>query len=374
MTGTDVQARVQKTIDRLVETGQETGIQAVAYLDGRRIVDAWAGTADPGSGRPVDGDSLFHSFSTGKGVTATVVHVLAEQGLIDYDAPIAYYWPEFAARGKQNATVRHALTHSAGVPRMPADITAEDLCDWDAMCAAVADQEPLWEPGTATGYHAYTFGWILGETIRRATGRTISQVLREDVAGPLGVSDSLHFGTPEDAVPRLATLVEGNWETMLSALPASWPLFRAVPNRDVWPTATLGNRPDYLRADIPACGTMTARAAARMYAALIGEVDGVRLISPERLVQISAVATEQSDQMFGHPVAKGLGYFLGTPEMGGHRTAFGMNGSGGSIAFADPEHGLAFALTHNRLTGGPSDVAAQTVADEIRAAVGIPRP
>ncbi|WP_328929891.1 beta-lactamase family protein [Streptomyces sp. NBC_00190] len=370
---TDVQARVQKAIDRLVETGQETGIQTAAYLHGFQIVDAWAGTADPGSGRRVDGDSLFHSFSTGKGVTATVVHVLAEQGLIDYDTPIAYYWPEFAARGKQNTTVRHALTHSVGVPQMPVDVTAEDLCDWDAMCTAVADREPLWEPGTATGYHAWTFGWILGETIRRATGRTISQVLREDIARPLGVADSLFFGVSEDAAPRLATLLEGNWETMLSTLPASWPFFRAIPNRDVWPTATLGNRPDYLRADIPAGGTMTARAAARMYAALIGEVDGVRLISPERLTQVSAVATEQSDRMFGHPVPKGLGYFLGLPEMGGHRTAFGMHGSGGSIAFADPEHGLAFALTHNRLTGGPDDVAAQTVADEIRAALGIAR-
>ncbi|MGW6707014.1 serine hydrolase domain-containing protein [Streptomyces sp. NPDC054956] len=369
---TDVQARVQKTIDQLVESGRETGMQVAAYLDGRQVVDAWSGTADPRSGRPVDGDTLFHSFSTGKGVTATVVNVLAERGLIGYDTPIAHYWPEFAARGKERATVRHALTHSAGVPQLPVDITAGDLCDWDAMCAVIAGQEPLWEPGTATGYHAWTFGWILGETVRRATGRTLSQVLREDVAGPLGIAGSLFFGVPEEAAPRLVTLVEGNWAAMLATLPDTWPFFRAVPNRDVWPTAELANRPGFLRADVPSNGTMTARAAARMYAALIGEVDGVRLLPPEGTARISAVATDAEDRMFGNPVAKGLGYFLGLPEAGGRRTAFGMNGSGGSIAFADPEHGLAFALTCNRLTGGPEDVAARLVTDELRAALSIP--
>ncbi|MEU6999325.1 serine hydrolase domain-containing protein [Nonomuraea sp. NPDC046570] len=369
----DVRTRVRETIDQLVESGRETGVQVAAYLDGELIVDAWAGVADPASGRPVDGDTLFHGFSTGKGVTATVAHVLAERGLIDYDTPIAHYWPEFGAHGKERATVRHALTHSAGVPQLPADITAADLCDWDGMCALIAAQEPLWEPGTATGYHAWTFGWIVGEVVRRATGRTVSQVLREDVAAPIGVADSLFFGITEEAAPRVATLVEGNWRAMLSGIPAAWPFFRAMPNREVWTVAELGNRPDYLRADAPAGATMSARALARVYAALIGEVDGVRLISAERLAQVSAVATDADDLMFGAPSAKGLGYFLGVRQMGGRRTAFGMHGGGGSIGFADPEHGLAFALTHNRLVGGHADIAAQTVADEVRSALGIAR-
>lgn len=368
---TDVQERVQSVIGRLVDTGQDTGLQVAAHLNGELIVDAWAGVADPESGRPVDGGTLFHSFSTGKGVTATVAHVLAEQGLIDYDTPIAHYWPEFGAHGKQHATVRHALTHSAGVPQLPAAITPAELTDWDHMCSVIAGQEPEWEPGTATGYHGWTFGWIVGEVIRRATGRPVSQVLHDEVAAPLGIADSLFFGVPDDAAARTATLVEGNWEAALALAPASWTFFRTVPNRSVWPVARLANRPDFLRADIPAGGTMSARAVSRMYAALIGEVDGVRLLPAGRTALISAPATEEKDLILRSPAAKGLGYFLGLPETGGRRSAFGMNGSGGSIAFADPEHGLSFALTRNRLVCGPADVAAGAVAEEIRSALGI---
>ncbi|MEU8432356.1 serine hydrolase domain-containing protein [Streptomyces sp. NPDC029216] len=368
---TEVQARVQKAIDRLVESGQETGIQVAAYRNGRQVVDAWAGVADPATGRPMGGDTLIHAYSAGKGVTATVAHVLVAQGLLDYDMPLARHWPEFAAHGKGHVTLRHALTHSAGVPQLPADITAEQLYDWDAMCATVAGQEPLWEPGTATGYHGWTFGWLIGETVRRATGRTISQVLREEVAGPLGVADSLFLAVPEQELPRVATLVEGNWEASLTALPQDLPFFLAMPNRGVWSTAELANHPAYLRAELPCGGTFSATAVARMYAALIGEVDGVRLLAPEHTARIAAVVTGDVDRIFGRAVAKGLGYFLGLPETGGRRTAFGHNGSGGSIAFADPEHGLAVAVLHTRLTGGQENVAPQAVADEIRAALGI---
>ena len=130
-------------------------------------------------------------------MTATVVHVLAERGLLDYDLPIAAVWPEFAQHGKDGVTLRHALTHAAGVPALPAGVTPADLTDWDRMCAIVAASRPLWEPGTTTGYHAWTFGWLVGEVVRRVTGRPVSQVLAEDVAGPLGVADQLFFGVPE---------------------------------------------------------------------------------------------------------------------------------------------------------------------------------
>ncbi len=190
----------------MVGSGTERGVQIAVYRRGEQVIDAVAGVADPATGRPVTSDTPFYNFSIGKGATSTVAHVLAERGLFGYDTPVVDLWPEFGAHGKHSVTVRHVLTHSAGVPGIPLDTTPEDLCDWDKMCAAIADAELWWEPGTKVGYHAYTFGYIVGEIVRRTTGKPISQVLREDVAGPLGVADELWFGMPESEHHRLARL------------------------------------------------------------------------------------------------------------------------------------------------------------------------
>src|SRR6266536_3971313 len=224
----DVQQQVQQAIDQLIESGVERGLQVAVYHNDKLVVDAVAGIADPATRRSVTSDTPFFSYSIGKGVAATVVHVLAERGVLDYDTPIVELWPEFGAHGKERATVRHALTHSVGVPGIPADTTAEDLCDWDLMCARIAGATPWWEPGTQTGYHAYTFGYIVGEIVRRATGKRISQVLREDVAGPLGVAGELYFGMPASELGRLARLedAEGSAE-MLASIPDDSPMFRA---------------------------------------------------------------------------------------------------------------------------------------------------
>ena len=202
----EVQEQVQQAIDKLVSSGAERGVQVAVYRGGEQVVDAVAGVADPASGRPVDAGTVFYNFSIVKGATSTVVHLLAERGLFGYDTPVAALWPEFAAHGKQAVTVRQVLDHTAGVPGIPLDTTIEELCDWDRICAAVADAELWWEPGTKVGYHAYTFGYILGEVVRRATGKRISQVLREEVAGPLGVADELWFGMPPSEHHRLARL------------------------------------------------------------------------------------------------------------------------------------------------------------------------
>ncbi|KAA6215705.1 serine hydrolase domain-containing protein [Streptomyces filamentosus] len=357
----DLQAQVESVLGSLVDSGRETGAQAAAYLHGELIVDARAGDG-------VGPDSLFHSFSTGKGVTATLVHVLAERGLLDPDAPISAYWPEFGAHGKDRATVRDALVHRTGVPQLPPAVTAEELFDFDGMAALVAAQEPLWEPGTATGYHGWTFGWILGELVRRVTGLSVAEALRTHVAEPLGIADSLLYGVPEEQAHRVVPLVAGSWEERLAEIPPEAPFFLALPHRGVWPAAALANRPDYLRADLPAAATLSARAAARMYAALLGEVDGVRLLPAEALPRLYALQTAEPDRILGAPVAKGMGYFLDLPAMGGE-PAFGHNGSGGSVAFADHRRGLSFAFTHSRLTGGPESTAAVELAAVVRAAV-----
>lgn len=349
----EMQRLVQEAADELVDSGAERGLQVAVYRHGEPVVDVVAGVADARTGRRVTAGTPFYGFSVGKGMTATVAHVLAARGAFGYDTPIAELWPEFAARGKGAATVRHALTHTVGVPAVPPGTTPEDLCDWHRMCALIADAEPWWEPGTKIGYHSYTFGYIVGEIVRRATGTPISQVLAEEVAAPLGVAGELYFGVPAAEQDRLAWLedAEGAAEA-LAAMPADEPIFEVSP-RTVFPDAAFGNRPDVLAADIPATGKMSARAIARMYAALLGEVDGVRLVGPERLREISAVAFDDVDQIMGTRFRAALGYGLGRlgadPGDDG-LTVFGMPGAGGGYACADTATGTAFALTKNRLT------------------------
>jgi len=358
----DLQQQVQEAIDGLVESGAERGLQVAVYRHGELVADAVAGVADHETGRPVASDTPIYCYSTGKGATATVAHMLVERGAFGYDTRIVELWPEFGAHGKERATVRHVLTHTVGVPGIPADTTPEDLCDWDKMCAVIADSEPWWEPGMKTAYHAYTFGYIIGEIVRRATGKSISQVLREEVTGPLGIADELYFGVPESELDRLARLadVEGGAE-FLAAMPDDSPLLKWGP-RATFPTAEFGNRDDILMADIPAGGKMSARAMACMYAALLGEVDGVRLISPERLREVSAVAFSGDDQIFGSLTTWALGYTLSSPGADPQEppTAFGWGGAGGSNAYADTATGTTFALTKNRLTADFS--AAEQVA------------
>jgi CubicO group peptidase (beta-lactamase class C family) len=346
-----VQRQVARVLDELVDSGAERGIQVAAYHHGEQVVDAVAGVADPGTGRPVTSDTPFYNFSIGKGATATVAHLLVERGAFGYQTPVAELWPEFAAHDKHKVTVWHVLTHTAGVPGVPLETTVEDLCDWDTMCAAVADAELWWEPGTKTGYHAYTFGFLVGEIVRRATGLPISQVLADQVSGPLGVADELYLGVPAAQQYRLARLEsEPGMLEMFANMPPDLPMFRAGPPA-LFPTAELGNRADVLGAVIPAGAKTSARAIARMYAALLGEVDGVRLLPARRLAEISAPAWSGTDEVFGNQASWALGYASGVPATEGvSDTVFGMAGGGGSWAGADTARGLAIAVTKNRLT------------------------
>ena len=352
----NLQARVQTEIDRLVESGTERGIQVAAYHRGELVVEAVAGVADPATGRKVTPDTPFYNYSVGKAAASTIAHMFVERGLFGYDTPVIEVWPEFGARGKEKVTVRHVLSHTAGVPGIPLDTTVEDLCDWDKMCAGIADQELWWEPGTKIGYHAYTFGYIVGELIRRVTGKPISKVLAQAIAGPLGVGDELYFGMPLAEQHRLAKLEDApmNPEAMaaMASMPRDLPMFKAAP-MSLMPNASLGNRADILAADIPAGGKMSARAIARMYAALLGEVDGVRLISPKTLKEATAVAMSGPDAVFGMPTTWALGYAiggLGSPSDPQNATTFGVGGAGGSFACGNTATGIAVAVTKNMLT------------------------
>jgi CubicO group peptidase (beta-lactamase class C family) len=348
----DLQHQVQELIDRLVESGAENGVQVAVYRRGEMVVDAVSGVADPDTGRPMTADTLVYSASTGKGVASTVAHVLAERGVFDYDTRVVELWPEFGAHGKHNATVRHVLTHSVGVPAVPKEMTVEQLCDWDGMCRMIADAEPWWSPGERVGYHAATFGYLIGEIVRRATGKRISTVLDEEVAGPLGVAGELSFGVPISKLGRVARLEDDPiGKAAFASMPPDFPLFKAVPPTIV-PNADYGNRTDVLTSEMPFQGILTARATARMYAALLDEVDGVRLVSPARLREISTLATAGlDDEMTAGTSTWALGYTVGRPGTSAPQddpTTFGMVGIGGSAAYANSATGISIAVTKNR--------------------------
>jgi CubicO group peptidase (beta-lactamase class C family) len=349
----DTQQLVQEAIDQLVESGAERGVQVAVYQRGVQVVDAVSGVADPGTGRRVSPATPFYNFSIVKAAAATLTHILVDRGLFGYETPVAGIWPEFGAHAKGAVTLRQVLNHTAGVPGIPLTTTFEDLCDWEKMCAAIADEELWWEPGTQVGYHAYTFGYIVGEIIRRATGQPLSTVLRGEIGKPLGIADELYFGMPASEHHRLAVLedAEAPGGGAMPELPHDLPMFKAGP-MSLLPTAYLGNRSDVLAADIPAGGKTSARAIARMYAALVGAVDGVRLISAERLREAATLSKSGVDAVFGMPSAWALGYSIGLPGSSAAEspTAFGVGGAGGSMAYGDTATGIAFAITKNRLT------------------------
>jgi CubicO group peptidase (beta-lactamase class C family) len=345
---TDANDKVRAVLERLIDTG-EVGLQVAAYKDGKLVIDTWAGMADKDAGRTVDGDSMFPSFSSAKGPTATCIHIAVERGQLYYDDPIAKYWREFAARGKGAVTVRHALTHRAGLPDDPKAFDKDPL-DYDAICAELADTEPAYEPGSKTHYHGTTYGWLLAETLHRADGRRIDQFLQDEVCKPLGI-DSMFFGVPADQESRVATLYDDN--------PAMGRLRY--------------NRSEFRRGVSPAGGLITnARSLARMYAALAnnGELDGARILPGSRIDRATVLQTDAIDGRFKTATRKALGYWLAGPGLtaaeGAGPNAFGHAGSGGSVGFADRERNYAFALTKNGLT---STQEAQPTASIVEQAV-----
>jgi CubicO group peptidase (beta-lactamase class C family) len=255
------------------------------------------------------------------------------------------------------------------VPAPPYDTTVEQLCDWEHMCAALAEAEPWWEPGTRFGYHARTFGFLLGEIVRRATGRTLSWWLHELVTVPLGIGDEIHFGVPEELVDRVARQQPPLGPPPPAPEPGS-PADRAFPPR-IRPDAAYANRRDVLTSDIPSEGTMTARGAARLHAALLGHVAGVELVSPARRATVAAVQFEGQDEVMGFPSRWAFGFSPqrpgGVPSRPG--STFGMVGMNGSAAYADIDSGVAVAVMRSRFDTDPTVVGE---VDRIAADVGTP--
>lgn len=356
--------RIKAAVDRALELG-EVGFQVAAYQGENLIVDVAVGIADPGRGTPVTPDTLFAVFSVTKAITATAVHVQAARGRLDLDAPIATYWPEYGVNGKESTRIRDVLIHRTGAPQMPEDLTLERLADWDWIVRRLAEMKPLLPPGTRTVYHSMSFGYILGEVIRRTDPqhRLPGDFIRNEICEPLGIHD-LWIGIPAELEGRVAKLLAGEpWPPTFETVPN--PLRRAV----VPPALTLlpdvWNQSEVRRACIPAAGgIMSARAGGKYFSLLAngGELNGVRLLPRENLIALTEPRPDplQIDEGRGLPVPLGIGgYHVGAPHpnndpvVGRGAHLLSHSGAGGSIGWADLDAKLAVMITHNRMFSQP---------------------
>lgn len=351
----------------------EVGAAVCVFHRGRSVVDLWGGFADRELGREWQRDTLQLVFSTTKGVAATCVHQLVERGVLDLDAPVARWWPEFAQAGKGTIPLRWVLSHEAGLAAVTGTVTMDDVLGWDGVVEAIAAQAPVWEPGTAHGYHARSYGWILGEVVRRATGQSLGRYFADEIAGPLGLDFFIGLpGREQDRVAKLypPVIAPEELEVMDAFLGPDTLLGQVLRGPsglfnydDMW------NRSDVLAAEMPSSnGVGTARAIARLYASLIGEVDGVRLLAAETVARATEVQVSGPDHVIGLPMSFGLGYM--TPPSPGGPGAFGHDGAGGSLGMADPEGewSIGYVMNQMRLGLTGDDRSAALVA-ATRAAV-----
>ena len=356
--------RLTNHIDAAIASGREEGIQLAVYHHGQLIVDITRGTRDD-AGTPLRPDDMTMGWSTSKGITATCMHILAERGLIAYDDAIADYWPAFAAHGKSAISIRHIMSHTAGIPFLPSGITNDILADYAAICAIVADLHPVSRPGQVAAYHGLTYGWPLAHVLEAVDGRPFGQFVQDEICQPLGITD-LFFGLPSARRPDVARFSHDLEADAYASRPNANPCVE-------------GNHPGIHATCMPANNMLaSARAIARVYASLIGDgVDGVRLLPAHRIAQATTVQRWAMDEVIQAVRGFGLGYFLGAslPINETRDTTFGHNGLGGSVGFADPIAGYAFALTKTRLTMNPHTPAlAAELADIVRDGLGIFNP
>jgi CubicO group peptidase (beta-lactamase class C family) len=357
----------------------DVGAACCVYHRGRPVVDIWAGLADRARATPWTRDTLALVFSTTKGVTALSALRLVERGALDLDAPIAAYWPEFAAAGKATIPVRWALCHKAGLADVEGRLTLDDVFAWHPVVAAIAAQRPNWEPGTKHGYHMRSYGWIVGEIVRRVSGKTLGRFFADEVAAPLGLE--FWIGLPEAEEPRVATLVPApepsnpQVREMLAILMGPDTLLGRVANgpSDLFRYDERWNRRAFHAAEMPSSnGIGTARAVARMYAAVAGEVDGVRLLRPETVEMARVVQADGVDAVLGLPTRFGIGFML-PPVLSpaAAPTALGHPGAGGSLGFADPEAEIGFGYVMNQMQlGVTGDPRAMGLVEAVYASLG----
>jgi len=357
-------ARVRDVFAQNFAERNEVGAALALTLDGKPVVDLWAGHADQARTRPWNRDTIVNVYSTTKGMAALCLHQLVEQGRVDLDAPVARYWPEFAQAEKEKLPVRWLLGHRSGLAAVKTVLPGEALYDWDAMTAALAAHTPWWEPGSDHGYHAVTFGWLVGEVVRRVSGKSLGTYFRDHVAQPLGMD--FHIGLDDvhhDRVAEMSTIAlpepDGDGMSLAMAMMGDpeGVSARAFMNP---PSMSRGvNNPEWRRAEIPgANGHGDARSLARVYGALAcgGDVDGVHVLSPESIARCHTELSHGPDLVLKVSTRFGHGYMLpqDRPDarIGKGARVFGHPGAGGSLGFADPDARVGFGYVMNRM--GPN--------------------
>ncbi|MET9171799.1 MULTISPECIES: serine hydrolase domain-containing protein [Streptomyces] len=359
----------------------ERGAAVAVYRDGHRVVDLWAGTKDVDGTAPWQRDTAQIVRSATKGVAAAALLLLHQRGELDLDAPVGAYWPEFKAAGKEHTLVRHLLAHRAGVPVLDRPLTPAEAADPDLGAAAVAAQAPVWEPGTDHGYHAQTYSWLTGELVRRVTGRPVGEWIADEIARPVGAD--VWLGLPEAERGRAGRVgdIEAPQESGALRLRPKRAVTEAYADPESLTRRAFAaitpmpdeNDPAYRAASLPASnGIATADGLARVYASLIGEVDGgTRLFTPATTELARAEQSAGPDRVLVVNTRFGLGYMLhGSASPLLSPGSFGHPGRGGSLGFADPESGIAFGY----VTGGfrasvTADPRAQSLVRALRTAL-----
>jgi CubicO group peptidase (beta-lactamase class C family) len=341
----------------------EVGASCCVYRDGREVVNLWGGVADQQAARPWTADTLIPVFSTTKVATAVCVHLLAERGQLDLDAPVARYWPEFAAEGKAAIPIRWLLSHRAGLPALEQQVGMDSVLAWDPVVEALAGQRPAWEPGTAHGYHARTFGWLAGEVVRRVSGRSPGRFFAEEVAGPLGLD--FWIGLPDEHEHRVGRLLPPQAPDLGSIDPQTLPtalqqLLQAHADPTSLTTRTLtwpeldDNSRAVHSAEIPGHnGIANARSLARLAAGLVGALDGHRVLSTQAVRSAAEVQSDGPDRVLFVDTRFGSGLMLDSSfSRFGGPGRFGHTGSGGALVFADPHAGIGFGYAMNKMAAG----------------------
>jgi CubicO group peptidase (beta-lactamase class C family) len=358
---------VREAFADILTAGAEVGAALVVYVDKQAVVDVWAGHADAERTRPWHADTIVNLYSVGKAVSAICALRLVDAGALDLDAPVARYWPEFAQAGKAQLPVRFLLTHQAGLPAIARPLPAGAALQWDVMTDALAAQTPWWQPGEGHGYHVNTQGFLLGEVIRRITGKTLGTYLRDEIAGPAGLDFFIGFG-PEldgrcaDMVPPPPSPEADELRRQLAVDPArlsGLALMRVHAYRNPPEISGIGviNTRRWRAAEVPSTnGHGNARAVARLYSALAGdgELDGVHVLSKDLITKAIHEQVYADDLVLQRPTRFGLGFQLTMAErrLGPSPRAFGHFGAGGSLGFADPDARLTFGYAMNQGRGG----------------------